>query len=171
MGVQGWRVVVVCVPGHRQSAFGRAVVAVVGGCVGGIATIGLRRAGDTPWRGVYGSKTPRWRGRVAVGSANAAVVRLCMGVARGVRVLRCCSGAGLAVVGGWVGGIATIGLRRAGDTPWRGVYGSKTPRWRGRVAVAEPRLVGARCGRVWPGGWAVARRVVAECGRGRPRSE
>ena len=28
MGVQGWRVVVVCVPGHRQSAFGRAVVAV-----------------------------------------------------------------------------------------------------------------------------------------------
>ena len=28
MGVQGWHVVVVCVPGHRQSAFGRAVVAV-----------------------------------------------------------------------------------------------------------------------------------------------
>ena len=28
MGVQGWRVVVVCVPGHRQAAFGRAVVAV-----------------------------------------------------------------------------------------------------------------------------------------------
>ena len=65
-GVQGWRVIVVCVPGHRQSAFGRAVVAVVGGCVGGIATIGLRHAGDTPWRGVYGSKTPRWRGRIAV---------------------------------------------------------------------------------------------------------
>ena len=42
-------------------------------------------------------------------------------------MLRCCSGAGLAVVGGGAGGIATIGLRHAGDTPWRGVYGSKTP--------------------------------------------
>ena len=49
-------------------------------------------------------------------------------------------GAGLAVVGGCVGGIATIGVRHAGDTPWRGVYGSKTPRWRGRVAVAEQRM-------------------------------
>ena len=54
-------------------------------------------------------------------------------------MLRCCSGAGLAVLGGRVGGIATIGLRHADDTPWWGVYGSKTPRWRGRVAVAEPR--------------------------------
>ena len=56
----------------------------------------------------------RWRG--------------CVWAWRGVcGVLRCCSGAGLAVVGGRVGGIATIGLRHAGDTPWRGVYGSKTP--------------------------------------------
>ena len=55
---------------------------VVGGCVGGIATIGLRHAGDTPWRGVYGSKTPvgaaesRWRsrgwlGRVVAGCGRA----------------------------------------------------------------------------------------------------
>ena len=29
-------------------------------CLGGIATIGLRHAGDTPSRGFYGSKTPRW---------------------------------------------------------------------------------------------------------------
>lgn len=28
------------------------------GARGGIATIGLRHAGDTPWRGVYGSKIP-----------------------------------------------------------------------------------------------------------------
>ena len=28
-------------------------------CLGGIATIGLRHAGDTPSRGFYGSKTPR----------------------------------------------------------------------------------------------------------------
>ena len=56
----------------------------------------------------------RWRG--------------CVWAWRGVcGVLRCCSGAGSAVVGGCVGGIATIGLRHAGDTPWRGVYGSKTP--------------------------------------------
>ena len=40
-------------------------------------------------------------------------------------------GASLAVAGGGAGGIATIGLRHAGDTPWRGVYGSKTPRWCG----------------------------------------
>ena len=54
-------------------------------------------------------KSPVGVDGVEVGSANAAVVRLCMGVARGVRVLRCCSGAWLAVVGGCVGGIATIG--------------------------------------------------------------
>ena len=48
-------------------------------------------------------------------------------------------GAWLAVVGGCVGGIATIGLRHAGDTPWRGVYGSKTPRRRGWEAVLGPR--------------------------------
>ena len=48
-------------------------------------------------------------------------------------------GAWLAVVGGCVGGIATIGLRHAGDTPWRGVYGSKTPRWCGLAAVLGPR--------------------------------
>ena len=29
-------------------------------CLGGIATIGVRHAGDTPSRGFYGSKTPRW---------------------------------------------------------------------------------------------------------------
>ena len=58
----------------------------------------------------------------------------------------------LAVVGGRVGGIATIGLRHAGDTPWRGVYGSKIPRWRGLVAVLGPsltpgggRLLGLSC--------------------------
>ena len=28
-------------------------------CLGGIATIGVRHAGDTPLRGFYGSKTPR----------------------------------------------------------------------------------------------------------------
>ena len=48
-------------------------------------------------------------------------------------------GAWLAVVGGGAGGIATIGLRHAGDTPWRGVYGSKTPRWCGLAAVLGPR--------------------------------
>ena len=29
-------------------------------CLGGIATIGVRHAGDTPSWGFYGSKTPRW---------------------------------------------------------------------------------------------------------------
>ena len=48
-------------------------------------------------------------------------------------------GAWLAVVGGCAGGIATIGLRHAGDTPWRGVYGSKTPCWCGLAAVLGPR--------------------------------
>ena len=68
----------------------------------------------------------RWRG--------------CVWTWRGVcGVLRCCSGAWLVVVGGCVGGIATIGLRHAGDTPWRGVYGSKTPRWCGLAAVLGPR--------------------------------
>ena len=49
-------------------------------------------------------------------------------------------GAWLAVVGGCMGGIATIGLRHAGDTPWRGVYGSKIPRRRGWEAVLGPSL-------------------------------
>ena len=87
-----------------------AGLAVLGGRVGGIATIGVRHADDTPWWGVYGSKTPRWRGRVAVASANAAMVRLCMGVARGVR------GAALLLgrrVGGCAGAVAH---------PWRWAY-------------------------------------------------
>ena len=29
-------------------------------CLGGNATIGVRHAGDTPSRGFYGRKTPRW---------------------------------------------------------------------------------------------------------------
>ena len=55
--------------------------------------------------------------------------RLCWG--RGWACCGCVAGpavgASLAVAGGGAGGIATIGLRHAGDTPWRGVYGSKTP--------------------------------------------
>ena len=72
-------------------------------------------------------------------------------------------GAWLAVVGGCMGGIATIGLRHAGDTPWWGVYGSKTPCWCGLVAVfgrgwaccgrvAGP-AVGAWLGLLWVRGW------------------
>ena len=107
-----------------------AWLAVVGGCMGGIATIGLRHAGDTPWRGVYGSKTP-----VGVGWW------LCLVVAGpAVGAWLAVVGAWLAVVGGCVGGIATIGLRHAGDTPWRGVYGSKIPRRRGWEAVLGPSL-------------------------------
>ena len=104
-----------------------AWLAVVGGRVGGIATIGLRHAGDTPWRGVYGSKTPCWCGLAAVFGRGWAC---CGGVAGGcgwVCGWRLWVGAWLAVVGGCVGGIATIGVRHAGDTPWRGVYGSKPP--------------------------------------------
>ena len=130
-----------------------AWLAVVGGCMGGIATIGLRHAGDTPWRGVYGSKTP-----VGVGWW------LCLVVAGpAVGAWLAVVGAWLAVVGGCVGGIATIGLRHAGDTPWWGVYGSKTPCWCGLVAVfgrgwaccgrvAGP-AVGAWLGLLWVRGW------------------
>ena len=71
--------------------------------------------------------------------------RLCLVVA-GPAVV-----AWLAVAGAWLGGIATIGVRHAGDTPWWGVYGSKTPRWRGLAAVF---------GR----GWACCGGVAGGCG-------
>ena len=43
--------------GGRQLAYSCRVSSC---CLGGITTIGVRHAGDTPSRGFYGSKTPRW---------------------------------------------------------------------------------------------------------------
>ena len=51
-----WRVSVFGAWGGRQLAYCCRVCSC---CLGGIATIGLRHAGDTPSRGFYGSKTPR----------------------------------------------------------------------------------------------------------------
>ena len=80
------------------------------------------------WREIYRGEA------VAGGCGWARGWRLCS-VVVGPAVV-----AWLAVVGGGAGGIATIGLRHAGDTPWRGVYGSKTPCWCGLAAVLEPSL-------------------------------
>ena len=140
-------------------------------CLGGIATIGLRHAGDTPSWGFYGSKTPRWALGCAVGCWCCAqravhlgrmrrkggvwgevddvvsVGSRCWGRAVGPRQcgrLRQCGRPGWRRgCEGWLpasscpvpvfglvvwGGITTIGVRHAGDTPSRGFYGSKTPR-------------------------------------------
>ena len=51
-----WRVSVFGAWGGRQLAYCCRVCSC---CLGGIATIGVRHAGDTPSRGFYGSKTPR----------------------------------------------------------------------------------------------------------------
>ena len=122
-------------------------------CLGGIATIGVRHAGDTPSWGFYGSKTPRCAAGLCGGLSVLcstcspprphAPKKGCLGQS-GLR-----SGRGLLVVGviavfgAWggrqlarrcrvwsccLGGIATIGVRHAGDTPSRGFYGCKTPR-------------------------------------------
>ena len=52
-----WRVSVFGAWGGRQLAYCCRVCSC---CLGGIATIGVRHAGDTPSRGFYGRKTPRW---------------------------------------------------------------------------------------------------------------
>ena len=51
-----WRVSVFGAWGGRQLAYCCRVCSC---CLGGIATIGVRHAGDTPSRGFYGRKTPR----------------------------------------------------------------------------------------------------------------
>ena len=52
-----WRVSVFGAWGGRQLAYCCRVCSC---CLGGIATIGVRHAGDTPSRRFYGRKTPRW---------------------------------------------------------------------------------------------------------------
>ena len=74
---------------------------VVGGCVGGIATIGLRHAGDTPWWGVYGSKTPRWCGWCRGGVCECCGGEVVYG--RGAGCAGCCVVARAQGWGLWVG--------------------------------------------------------------------
>ena len=70
---------------------------------------------------VYGTWLPH-SGRCGARSAGRWRVSV-FGVWGGMQLARCCR-----VCSCCLGGIATIGVRHAGDTPSRGFYGSKTPR-------------------------------------------